>query len=97
MDPLQHTAAELASGLAAQRDRILRDAISQVLGHGDWQPEDLAGRCSCESSPARDRYFLDGRPLVEFYAVETDTRDLWPGGHELTGRQHFRLLGEGAE
>ncbi|WP_444886033.1 hypothetical protein [Microbulbifer sp. PSTR4-B] len=79
--------------LAAQRDRILRNALSRALGRDDWQEEELAGRCSLQASPARDLYLLDGEPLVEFYTAEAETQDLWPtGGYSLTALQHYRLL-----
>ena len=62
---------ELAREMADKLDDQLREALNELLGTKDWQPEDLRGRLQRVTSMGSDCvvYFLDRKPFMRVWPV----------------------------
>jgi len=76
---------------AEEKDSLIRNAITFILGD-NWTIKSITGRCEIQITPdKREIFCLDGKPLLEFYPIETfiDHKDL---GVSMKASQKYRKL-----
>lgn len=64
----------LAMRVAIDKDAIISQALSDYLGHSEWEPHEMAGRLSCSTyrSNGSEVFYCDGVPLVTFHPPSLD-------------------------
>lgn len=74
-DPTSAAIDRLAMRVAIDKDAIISQALSDYLGHSEWEPHEMAGRLSCSIFRSNDSevWFCDGVPLVTFYPPSLDS------------------------
>ena len=62
---------ELAREMVDKLDDQIREALNELLGTKDWQPEELRGRLQRVSRVADESivYFLDRKPFMRVWPV----------------------------
>lgn len=65
----------LAMRVAIDKDAIISQALSDYLGHSEWEPHEMEGRLSCSIFRANDSevWSCDGVPLVTFCPPSLDS------------------------
>ena len=60
--------------VAIDKDAIISQALSDYLGHSEWESYEMDGRLSCSIFRADDRevWSCDGVPLVTFHPPSLD-------------------------
>lgn len=84
--------SRLTKAIVAQKDGLMKDAISHKLGRSDWRIAELTGRCEMRILPDKSEIFsLDGCDLIQFYPPKTkiDNNGL---GMSIKSAQEYRLL-----
>lgn len=65
-------AKQLAEGLTAQKERLIKDAISHLIGD-EWTVADVAGRGKFYLLPDKPEIFsFDGVDLIHFLHTRTE-------------------------
>ena len=74
-DPTSAAFDSLAMRVAIDKDAIISQALSDYLGHSEWEPHEMAGRLSCSTyrSNGSEVFYCDGVPLVTFYLPSLDS------------------------
>lgn len=83
---------KLATAMATQTDALLAAAITKVLGHSDWKPEDLRGRLTAakHSGTGNETWCLDAKPLMVFGPVKLEPFKV--GSYTLTAYREVETL-----
>lgn len=74
-DPTSSAIDSLAMRVAIDKDAIISQALSDYLGHSEWESHEMDGRLSCSILRADDSevWSCDGVPLVTFYPPSLDS------------------------
>ena len=90
------TIVDLCDEMARKKDALLRELLDDRLPEG-CTPEDVKERCGFYVTPDRiEVYLFDDIPLIQFWPVETETKNGKNGSVYLTATQQYRkLCGEG--
>jgi len=83
---------KLATGLAAQKEKLIKDAITYKIGNDEWCIADLTGRGEMRILPDKTEIFaFDGQELIHFgnFRTEIDNKAM---GCSMKAVQEYRLL-----
>lgn len=83
---------KLAIGMVAQKENIIKDAITHAIGDDKWEMTDVAGRGHLRTLPDKTEIFsFDGVDLVALWPMKTEIG--YDGTEpQMKAVQEFRLL-----
>lgn len=96
MDLLSEKRKQLASAMAASKDKLIRQAINSLIGE-DWCIRDLTGRGEFLILPDKTEIFkFDGMELIHFMIPRTEI-DYSKAGMVVNSVQEYRFLNLAAQ
>ena len=85
---MKDAASRLAESFTAQKEKVIKDALTYKTGISGWRVEDLENRGELKTAPDKTEVFsFDGEDLVFFGSLKTEIND-----GVLTITQDYKLL-----
>lgn len=82
----------LARDLANQKERLIKDALSRVLGRNDWKLEEVIDKLhSFVTIGKEETITLGNKPIIVFYPFNTDIEEK-DGSVFLKGHFNYKFL-----
>lgn len=92
MSNIQEKTEQLAYGVAAKKEALIKKAISHAVGNDDWSIKDITSRGLFRVLTDKTEIFcFDGIDLIHFMIPET-VIDNSVGGMLLTINQYYKVL-----
>ena len=92
MNQVGDKAEQLAHGMAAQKEALIKKAIDHAVGDNDWGIKDITSRGLFRVLSDKTEIFcFDGIDLIHFMIPET-VIDNSVGGMLLTVNQYYKVL-----